>query len=228
MSDCIYIIICPLVFPASSNGHNLPFSGSLCLAIIPSAHSPWTTKAFSLIVNIMVLIFLMCSVLYYVTILRYVKMTKRNVNQMSDNSIIWILLFTVLITIINIIMFDACICCIIYQYSWLSCAPKIMNFIVSVALPLNSIMNPCFYTIRTQQFQESVRHSFYIWIITIVTFLYYISNHQVAWYAWHYSALIPQNVICAGSICLQWVRDAECILAEPSGQKGQYLQAIRL
>ncbi len=175
--NCIVLTIClfvaisssvPLVFHASSNGQNLAFSGSLCLTIIPSAHSPWSIKVFSLVVTVMVLIFLICSVLSYVTILRYVKMTKCKVNQMADNSNVerggenLILLFIVLITIINVLCLMPVFVASFMNIAGYHVPQSILNFIVIVALPLNSVMNPCFYTIRTHQFQEAVRHLFHI------------------------------------------------------------------
>ena len=170
VSISIWIIVLtlsfiPLVIHAFSKKHHLPFSGSLCLSIIPSTHPPWVVQAFSITVNIVVLTSVVSTLLCYIIIMKTMISTKRKVTKMSnalkqkrggENLII----FTAVVTITNLLCWMPVCAASIMNINGYYIPQYIMNIIVIVALPFNSLMHPCLYTIRTDQFQEDVKAYF--------------------------------------------------------------------
>ena len=69
-------------------------------------------------------------------------------------------LFIVLVTISNIVTWGLVSLTHFFIAAGYRISPNIVHNIIGVAMPMNALLNPCFYTLRTEEFRTSIMNLF--------------------------------------------------------------------
>ncbi len=133
--------------------------GSFCLHIVSVSQSTLLVQIYSLIVQTCMIISLAFILVCYIKINSIMFASKQNLGSMEKKAAetkgipLLIILVTMTNTLCWLPLFFTCVTVIAgYELH-----PNIINTIVGVAMPLNSLLNPCIYTFGTKSFRDHLR-----------------------------------------------------------------------
>ena len=136
--------------------------GSFCLNIISVGHSTFVIQLYSFIIQTFMMISLVFISICYINLnsirqksrQNLASITQRTEETQADSGIpLFIVLVTTTNTLCWLPLFITCGMVILgYQMH-----PDTMNTIVGVAMPLNSLLNPCLYTFGTKTFRDKLK-----------------------------------------------------------------------
>lgn len=158
---CVFII----VFLLSSSPFLVIFflnesssiPGSLCLSVSPLGRSVQVWTYFSLAFNIIIVLSFIIIIICYVAIYFVIIKTRKEVKKTSDSKLKStqnaVPVFIILITASNLFCWSPLCVISFVTVAGYQLPLAITNAIIGIAMPLNSILNPCLYTIGTKNFR---------------------------------------------------------------------------
>ncbi len=150
----------PLIMQMFTENKHL--TSSICLSIAPMGKPSKPILYFAIVSNIFIMLSFILVIICYAVIYKVVQYTRKGVEsfghrQQSNKGIEKIQLFIMLITITNTLCWSPFCVISFVTIAGYQLPPDIMNVIVGIAMPLNSILNPCFYTLSTLKVKHTSR-----------------------------------------------------------------------
>ena len=142
--------------------------GSLCLTLVPFGDNSNFMKLFSLSISVFVILSIICIISSYIWINTAIKKSHKRIRKMGCISSQHkrqkdINLFIVLITGSSLLTWiPVCVTSVVSVTSY-QLSPDVMNAIISISMPLNSLINPCLYTFGTQEFKSKIKKEVPLW-----------------------------------------------------------------